>query len=91
MIFEWDRAKSAANTRERGLPFEVAAALFDGPTLEAVDDRRDYGEKRIRAIGSVRGVVLVCVYVDRGDVRRIISLRAANRKERNGYRATYQG
>ncbi len=42
-------------------------------------------------IGAVRGIVLVCVYVDRGEVRRIISLRAANRKERDAYRTAYPG
>jgi len=91
MIFEWDPAKSAKNTRERGLPFEVGAAVFDNPTLEAPDDRIDYGEVRIKAIGIVRGVVLVCVYNDRDEVRRIVSLRVANRKERNAYRASYPG
>lgn len=93
MIFEWDDAKSLRNLRERRLPFEVAIALFDGPTLEIEDARRDYGEVRIKAIGSVRDVVLVCIYTDRqtgnGLVRRIISLRLAHRKERDGYRATY--
>jgi uncharacterized DUF497 family protein len=90
MIFEWDPAKSAKNARERGLPFEAGVAVFDNPTIEAVDDRFDYGEMRIKAIGIVRGVVLVCIYNDYDDVRRIISLRVANRKERNAYRAAYQ-
>ncbi len=90
MIFEWDSAKSAANARTRGLPFEVAVALFDNPTLEAIDNRRDYGERRIKAPGIVHGMVLVCIYVDRADARRVISLRAANRKERNAYRAAYE-
>jgi len=91
MIFEWDEAKSARNARERGLPFEIAAALFDGPVLESPDGRRDYGEARVKAVGMVNRVVMVCVYTDRGDVRRIISLRVANRKERDGYRAAYPG
>lgn len=89
MQFEWDAAKSAINAEARGLPFDVAMALFDGPTLEIQDRRRDYGERRIRAIGSVSGRILVCVYTDRDMVRRIISLRAANGRERNAYRATY--
>jgi uncharacterized DUF497 family protein len=93
MVFEWDDAKSLRNSRQRLLPFDVAIALFEGPTLEIEDSRRDYGEARVKAIGSVRNVILVCVYTDRqtqsGPVRRIISLRLANRKERDGYRATY--
>ena len=39
MMFEWDEAKSAVNAETRGLPFELAALLFDGPTLETVDSR----------------------------------------------------
>ena len=91
MDFEWDRAKSERNGVERGLPFELAVLLFDGPTIERVDDRRSYGEHRIRAIGMVGRVTLHCVYTQRGEVRRIISLRYASRKERNAYRATYPG
>jgi uncharacterized DUF497 family protein len=91
MIFEWDEAKSLANLRTRGLPFEIAMALFDGPTLENPDRRRDYGERRIKAIGRVAGQVLVCVYTDRSDARRIISLRVADRRERDAYRAPYKG
>jgi hypothetical protein len=91
MRFEWDGAKSARNGRERGLPFEVTMAIFDNPTLETADRRVDSGEKRIKAIGIVRGVTMVCVYCDRDSVRRIISLRVANRKERHAYRAAYPG
>jgi len=46
------------------------------------DRRRDYGEERVIAIGEVDGEVLVVVYTDRGNTRRIISARRANRKER---------
>ena len=89
MIFEWDGAKSARNARARRLPFEIAIALFDGPTIEEPDRRRDYDEPRMRAIGRVRGLIMVCVYTDRGEVRRIISLRLAKRRERDAYRAAY--
>jgi uncharacterized DUF497 family protein len=91
MDFEWDRAKSDRNESERGLPFELAIVLFDGPVIEHVDDRHGYGEIRIRAIGVVGGATLHCVYTLRGKVRRIISLRYANRRERDAYRATYPG
>lgn len=90
MAFEWDPAKSLRNARERGLPFELAMALFDGPTLEILDMRKDYGEIRMRAIGEVNGVVMVSVYTDRKPgLRRIISLRLAKRKERDAYRAAF--
>ena len=82
MVFEWDDVKSDQNLRRRGFGFDVAACVFDGPTIEAVDDRRAYGEIRTRAIGLVDENVLVVVYTDRNEVRRIISARKANRKER---------
>jgi uncharacterized protein len=82
MIFEWDDAKSRRNLLERGFGFDHAATIFIGPTLEAQDSRRDYGEIRVHAIGCAGADVLSVVYSDRGELRRIISARLANRKER---------
>ncbi len=62
MEFEWDPAKSTANIESRGLPFDVAAGIFDGPVIEWEDTRRDYGERRLIAVGAVRSRVLVVVY-----------------------------
>ncbi len=82
MDYEWDGANSERAARERGLPFEIAILLFDGPILVSIDDRFDYGETRLRAIGEVAGVVLACVYTATSRSRRIISLRRANRREK---------
>jgi uncharacterized DUF497 family protein len=87
--FEWDQMKSDRNRLERNLPFNQATVVVNGP-LERRDPRRDYGEVRMLATGVSRGVILLCVYTDRGLVRRIISLRPANRRERDAYRATFQ-
>lgn len=89
MRLTWDPEKSAANVRERGFGFDFAARIFSGPTLERVDDRRDYGEMRVVAIGETDGLVLTVVYTDReheeGTVRRVISARPSNRSERDTY------
>jgi hypothetical protein len=90
--FVWNLAKSQRNLRERGFDFEFASLVFAGPTLERVDDRRDYGERRIAAIGAADGIELVVVFTDRvlgrnRIERRIISARRANRKERAVYEA----
>ena len=87
--YEWDTAKCEKNKAERGLPFQLAILLFRNPVLRRVDDRRNYGEVRIKAIGAVGDRTLHCVYTDRGTVRRIISLRHANRGERDDYHATF--
>jgi uncharacterized protein len=39
--FGWDPAKSADNLHERGFDFELARQVFEGPTLEREDTRRD--------------------------------------------------
>jgi uncharacterized protein len=91
MDFVWDEAKSERNRAERDLPFGLAIELFRSFVIDQVDDRRDYGERRMIAVGQVGGRVLVCIYTDRGDVRRIISLRDANRRERHVYRTAYPG
>ena len=90
MRFGWDRRKSARNLRERGFDFEFAALIFDGPTLERDDTRRDYGERRVIAIGLAQGFALTVIYTDRAGtggevVRRIISARLSNRREREAY------
>ena len=80
MEFDWHDCKSAKNLR--GFGFDFAALIFEGRTIEWVDDRRDYGETRIRALGEAEGLVLHVVYTMRGEICWIISARLASRKER---------
>jgi uncharacterized DUF497 family protein len=82
MEFDWHDAKHEKNLQERGFGFDFAAQIFLGRVLTQVDDREDYGELRIKAIGEADGIVLAVIYTDRDDVRWIISARKANRKER---------
>lgn len=90
MRFEWDEAKSDANLEERGFDSEFASLIFDTATLEVEDRRKDYGERRVVAIGVADGVHLTVVYTDRQRVsgqvmRRIISARRSSRHERKIY------
>ena len=87
MRYEWDLAKGRRNQWERGFGFDVAILIFEGDTIEWLDDRWDYGETRVRAIGKVDDLVLRVVFTGRADVRRIISARIANRKERDRWHA----
>ena len=48
MGFEWDERKREGNLRNHKVDFIDVLPLFDGPTLEIIDDRFDYGETRIR-------------------------------------------
>ncbi len=87
MLFDWDLAKDEQTRLDRGFGFDFASLIFEADTLERRDGRVDYGEIRIVAIGEVDGLVLSVVYTDRSDVRRIISARMANRKEREQWHA----
>ena len=51
--FTWDPDKSDGNLAARGFDFEFASRMFDGVTLERQDDRREYGELRVVAVGKV--------------------------------------
>ena len=85
MNFEWDGDKNAANIEKHGIDFSDAKRIFEGPTLERIDDRKAYGETRIAAVGIVENRELFVVYTTRGQTRRIISARKANRHERKAY------
>ena len=86
MEFEWDEDKNQGNIAKHGIGFERASRIFQGPTLDWIDDRDDYGEERIVSIGMIEGVlVLVVVHTDREGVTRIISARPAKRPERKRY------
>jgi uncharacterized DUF497 family protein len=71
-VSSYDPAKRARTIVERGLDFEDAVQVFDGPTVDFFDDRRDYGEKRWISFGHLRGRLVVVVWTRRGDVRQII-------------------
>ena len=87
--FGWDEERNSRNLVDRGFDFEFATLVFEGPTLEREDSRRDYGERRTVAVGIACRVALTVVYTDRAEagevVRRIISARVSNRHERQAY------
>jgi hypothetical protein len=86
LSFEWDKRKNAANIRNHGIDFLDAALIFENPTIEAIDDREDYGEVRYVALGMSGEMVLHVVYTRRSEnVVRIISARKANRNDAKRY------
>lgn len=89
----FDPSKNERNVRERGFGFLAAARIFLGHTLERDDLRRDYGERRIQAIGQADGFTYFVVYTWRADAdgpcRWIISAHLASRKERERYAAFF--
>jgi uncharacterized DUF497 family protein len=88
MRITFDHTKDAANLIKHGCSLSDAS-LIEWETLWAKpDSRRDYGEPR--QIGfAYLGLRLYCViFTDRGDERRIISLRKANNREIKHYAST---
>lgn len=86
MLFEWDEAKSQQTLQERGFGFDYAARVFLGPTLEQIDDRKNYGEVRVQATSCLLSTLIVPM--------RGISFRRgspAERSARYGSRSSNNG
>ena len=85
MRFDFDPAKDRLNAEKHGVSLGLAASLDWDEALLWVDDRRDYGEYRVLALAPKTDILYYVAFVDRGEVRRIISLRRANRREVKRY------
>jgi uncharacterized protein len=85
MRIEFDDGKDQANQDKHGLSLAFAAELDWENSLVWVDARREYGEIRMIALAPSTGILYYVAFVDRNEVRRIISLRRANRREVNHY------
>jgi uncharacterized DUF497 family protein len=88
MRYTWDERKNRRNRELHGIAFEDAIRIFEGPTLESPDDRFNYGEDRVYAIGLVNGLEITVIYADtknNNDERRIISAWRSEPRERRRY------
>ena len=87
MRFEWDPDKASANLDTHGVSFEEAATVFGSPlAVTFFDPDHSESEDRFLTFGvSQENRLLVVVHSDREDSTRIISARAATRRERRQY------
>ena len=85
MRFEFDAAKDRANQAKHGVSLVLAVELDWDAALVWVDGRFEYREMRMIALAPKTGILYYVAFVDRGEVRRIISLRRANRREVKHY------
>jgi len=85
--FVWDREKAAANRRKHGVNFEEAATAFGDPlSITIPDPDHSAGEERWLLVGeSGAGRLLVVAYTERANEIRLITARAATRRERQTY------
>ena len=92
MRYTWTQEKNRSNLQKHKIAFEDAKRIFEGLTVERVDNRFDYGEIRVYAIGLVNGVEITVIYSDiDDDERRIISAWKAESHERRYYWKKIEG
>jgi uncharacterized DUF497 family protein len=85
MHVEFDPTKDASNQLKHGVSLAMAAELDWDAAWVWVDERFEYNEMRMIALAPKTEILYCVAFVDRGDVRRIISLRRANRREVKHY------
>jgi len=85
MEIAFDPVKNAANISKRGISFERVTDFDFETAIYYLDDRKDYGEKRIRAFGYLGDRLHCLVFVETDDGIRVISLRKANQREVKRY------
>jgi len=85
MDISFDTNKDAANLEKHGISLAAAATFEWDDALVWPDERHNYGEVRMCAIGYIGDRLYYVAYVDRDEARRIISLRKANLREVKRY------
>ncbi len=85
MRIEFDEVKDRANRATHGVSLAFAEELDWDAALVWVDDRFEYAELRMIALAPESATLYYVAFVERGNARRIISLRRATRREVKHY------
>ncbi|OYU18762.1 MAG: hypothetical protein CFE34_08860 [Rhodobacteraceae bacterium PARR1] len=85
MRIEYDPVKRTETLALRGIDMAKAGEVLSGPTITFEDVRFDYGEPRFLSVGFIGSRMVIVAWPPRGDIRRIISMRKANDRERARY------
>ncbi len=86
MEISFDPEKRRWTLAERGLDFADAARVFEGPVFAFEDRRFDYPEARWSTVGLLDDRMVVVIWTEAGDGRRVISMRKANEREQARFR-----
>jgi len=81
MKITFDSAKDSSNQAKHGISLSLAETLEWSLALVKQDTRKAYGETRLIGYAPIGARVYCVVFVDRENIRRIISLRKANSRE----------
>ncbi len=82
---EFDPRKDITNMKKHGVSLRDAESLEWELLLAEQDTRYEYDEIRMIGYAPIGYRVFCVVYTERGDIRRIISLRKANKREVKKY------
>lgn len=83
--FEWDEKKRKSNLQKHGIDFLDVIEIFEDPCrIEAESFKKE--ETRYQTIGEIGGVIVLVVYTNRSEKKRIISARKASKDEREAYK-----
>ena len=77
----FDQAKDATNVGKHGVSLALADQLDWNAAVVWEDRRRDYGETRFVALAPHTRRLYCVAFTQRAGMRRIISVRKANRRE----------
>ncbi len=91
LTFEWDENKERSNLHKHRISFQEATTVFADPQSFTIPDPlHSEVENRLIILGrSYTGKLLVVVHTERGDNIRVISARAASKKERKTYEENF--
>lgn len=85
MGIEFDPAKDTSNRARHGVALALARERDWDAALVWVDERFAYDELRLIALAPKTNILYYVAFVERGNRRRIISLRPATRSEVKHY------
>lgn len=86
MVFDFDPEKDAANRAKHGVSLACGGQVFEDRQMVVLASFRPIdGEDRYKAIGLIDGKLWTTVFVERGEVIRLISVRRSNAGEQGNY------
>lgn len=87
LFFEWDEAKDAINEELHGINFDYAMQVWSDPNSVTVPAKQTKGDlRRYMIIGRAFGGYWSVIHtMPDKKVRRIISARPSNHRERSAY------
>jgi uncharacterized protein len=83
----FDEAKRQWTLKHRGLDFNDAGKVFEGPEFTQLDDRFDYPEPRFQTYGLLGGRLIMLAWTPLENGFRVISMRKCNEREQKIFNA----